>query len=326
MTTIAEAILYTILNVIIPIFALIALGYAVSRTKLLDEAAGEALARFVFLLAVPALLFRTLSTVRFGDANPFSLWFAYFGAIAVTWCLVSLLVRLLTKTDRRTGVIVGVSASFANTVFVGIPAVERAYGQEGLTVLFLIISIHLPVMMTASTLLIERAARLDAKEAGEKSAGRTPLQTLRQIVKALSSNAIVLGIAAGLLWRLTGAPLPEALDEVVGLLGGTAAPLALIALGMSLTRYGIGGDLKISGLISAFSLLVMPGLVYLIGHAFLPPVWLKAAVIVAACPAGVNAYLFAAYFRVAEKIAATVIVLSTLLSVVTLGFWLAILG
>ena len=317
----------TILNVIVPIFSLIAIGYLMARAKLLTVATGDALARFVFVVAVPLLLFRTLATAEFGAANPLLLWLAYFGAVAITWTAGTLLVRRFTASDHRRGVIAGISASFANTVFVAIPALQRAYGDEGLQPLLLILSIHLPVMMVASSLLIERAAYLDARDKGDAPPTGSTARTLLRVARNLAGNALVIGILAGVAWRLTGLPLPVHLDEVTRLLAGTAGPLALFSLGMSLTRYGLRGDLRSSAIVAALSLLVMPALVFLAGTALaLPPLWLKGAVITAASPVGVNAYLLAVHFRSGERLAATTILVSTVLSVITLSLWLIVLG
>lgn len=317
----------TILDVVVPIFALIAIGYLVARTGLLSQATGDALARYVFVVAVPVLLFRTLARSDFGDASPLPLWLSYFGAVAITWTIGTLAVRLLTGADRRTGVVAGISSSFANTVFVAIPALQRAYGDAGLEPLLIIIAVHLPLMMIASTLLIERAAHLDGRDAGTVAPGVKVGAALKGIARNLLTNAIVVGILAGLAFRLAGLQIERHLDEITGLIGGTAGPLALIALGMSLTRYGLKGDILRSAIVAALSLGVMPGLVYLFGTGLeLPPLWLKGAVVTAASPAGVNAYLIAVYFRSAEKLAATTILVSTILSVLTLSLWLSVLG
>ena len=317
----------TILDVIVPIFSLIAIGYLIAWAGLLSEATGDALARFVFVVAVPVLLFRTLAKADFGGASPIALWLSYFGAVAITWTAGTLGVRLFTGADRRTGVVAGISSSFANTVFVAIPALQRAYGDAGLEPLLIIIAIHLPLMMIASTLLIERAAHLDGRDDGTIAPGVPLGRTLRRVGRNLITNAIVVGILAGLAFRLTGLPLGGHLDAIAGLIGGTAGPLALLALGMSLTRYGLRGDVARSAIVSVLSLAVMPGLVYLFGGQLgLSPLWLKGAVVTAASPAGVNAYLIAVYFRSAEKLAATTILVSTILSVVTLSLWLNVLG
>ena len=317
----------TILDVIVPIFSLIAIGFVVGRAGLLSEATGDALARFVFVVAVPVLLFRTLAASTFGGADPFTLWASYFGAIAVAWTAATLVLRRLFGSDRRTGVIAGISASFANTIFVAIPVLQRAYGDDGLQPLLIIVSIHLPLMMIATTLLMERAAMLDARDTGAADTGISPMATLKRVARNLAGNAIIIGIVIGLLWRATGLTLESHLDEITRLLGGTAGPLALFALGMSLTRFGLRGDIVPSSIVAFLSLVVMPGTVYLIGTALgLPPLWLKGAVVTAACPSGVNAYLFAAYFGSGEKLAATTILVSTILSVATLSLWLSVLG
>ena len=318
----------TILDVIVPIFSLIALGYAAARFGLLSEAVGESLARFVFVVAVPVLLFRTLATMSFGSANPVFLWLSYFGGVALAWTLATLAVRRFLGADHRTGVIAGITASFANTVFVAIPMLQRAYGDAGLEPLLIIISIHLPVMMIASTLLVERAAALDARGGADLARVPVPLGRMaRRMAVNLLTNPIVVGIAIGLVWRVSGLPLEGPIDEVTRLLGGTAGGLALFSLGMSLTRYGLRGDLLAASLIAGLSLIVMPLVVWLIAREVgLPPLWLKGAVLTAAAPAGINAYLFATYFKAGEKLAATTILISTVASVVTLSVWLKILG
>ncbi|MBP0614955.1 AEC family transporter [Jiella mangrovi] len=318
----------TILAIIVPIFSLIALGYAAARTGLLSAAVGEGLARFVFVIAVPALLFRTLATMSFGNANPLVLWLAYFGGVAIAWTLGTLAIRKIAGADHRTGVIAGISSSFANTVFVAIPTLQRAFGDAGLEPLLIIISIHLPVMMIASTLLVERAASLDAAVGADVVREPIPLSRLmRRLSVNLATNPIVVGIVLGLCWRAFALPLEGPLDEVTRLLGGTAGGLALFALGMSLTRYGLRGDLVSSSLITVLSLVVMPFVVWLFAReAGLPPLWLKGAVLTAAAPAGINAYLLATYFKAGEKLAATTIMISTIASVVTLSLWLKFLG
>ena len=318
----------TILDIIVPIFSLIALGYAAARFGLLPETVGDGLARFVFVIAVPVLLFRTLATMSFGDANPALLWLTYFAGVAIAWTLGTLAIRKFAGADNRTGVIAGISASFANTVFVAIPTLQRAFGDAGLEPLLIIISIHLPVMMIVSTLLVERAAVLDAAVGADLAREPVPIGRMaRRMATNLLTNPIVIGILTGVCWHAFGLPLEGHINEVTRLLAGTAGGLALFSLGMSLTRYGLRGDLLASSMITVLSLVVMPLCVWLFARqAGLPPLWLKGAVLTAAAPAGVNAYLFATYFKAGEKLAATTILISTIASVVTLSVWLTILG
>ncbi|WP_062112913.1 AEC family transporter [Aureimonas sp. AU40] len=320
-----------VLSIVAPIFILIGLGALVAKLKLLPTTTGEALTQFVFLVAVPALMFRTLATADFGEANPLFLWASYFAGVVPSFALGMVAARRLAGADRRTAVISGVSASFSNLIFVGIPVAERAFGREGLDVLALIISIHLPVMMTASTLLLERAALADAR-AGTASGlanGSAPAVSLRrtlgQIGRNLSRNALVYGLLGGALWRLTGLPLTGPVGEVLRLLSVTAGPIALFAVGFSLPRYPIRGALRAPVAITALALLVQPLAVLLVGSLLLPPLWLAVAVVAAASPTGVNAYLFATYFRAGEGLSAGVIVVSTVAAALTLTGWIALM-
>ncbi|MBB3996291.1 AEC family transporter [Aureimonas pseudogalii] len=314
-----------VLPIIAPIFILIALGTLTAKLKLLPATTGDALSGFVFLVAVPTLMFRTVATADFGEVAPVSLWLSYFAGVVPVYAAGMVLARRLLGADRRGAVIAGVSASFSNLIFVGIPVVERAYGREGLDVLALIVAIHLPTMMTASTLLLERAAARDAAQSGSESAAEPSIKrTLRQVVRNLSRNALVIGLVLGFAWRFTGLPLEGPHGEVIRLLAGTAGPLALFALGMSLPRYRIRGALLVPSLVTALALVVQPLIVLGVGAALLPPLWLAVAVTAAACPVGVNAYLFATYFKTGESLAAAVIVVSTVVSAATLTAWIAL--
>lgn len=312
-------------SLIAPIFALIALGTGAVRFRLLPDASADALTGFVFKVAVPALMFRTVATADFGDTNPVLLWIGYFSGVVPAFAVGMLAARRLAGADRRGAVIGGVSGSFANLIFVGIPMVERALGAPGLNVLALILAVHLPTMMTASTLLLEQAAAADARASGGAARDAGLGRTLRQVGRNLVRNPLVIGILAGLLWRLTGLPIGGPFGEVVGLLAGTAGPLALFALGMSLPRYRLGGTWGATLTITGTTLLLQPLAVWIVSSALLPPFWAAVATLGAACPVGVNAYLFATYFRTGEGLAASVIVVSTVLSAATMTVWLALI-
>ncbi|WP_182085117.1 AEC family transporter [Aureimonas sp. ME7] len=314
-----------VLTIVAPIFTLIALGTIAVQLRYLPASIGDALSTFVFRIAVPALLFRTVATADFGGADPLILWLAYFSGVAPIYAAGMIVARRFTGADRRAAVIAGVSASFSNLIFVGIPVTEQAFGRPGLDALALILAIHTPVMMLVSTLLLERAALGDAREGGAEGAF-SPAKVIGEVARNLSRNAIVVGLALGALWRLTGLPLNGLHGEVIRLVAETAGPLALFALGMSLPRYRIAGQLRVPGVLTVLTLLVQPSIVWAVGTLLaLPPLWLSVAVVGAACPIGVNAYLFSTHFRAGERLAASVILVSTVASAVTLTGWLALM-
>lgn len=311
-----------VVEIVLPIFGICLTGYLSAWSRLLGEATGDALARYVFVVAVPALLFSSIAKSAFDAQSAVQLWITYFGGVAATWLLASLVIRLIFKRDYKASVIAGIAASFANTVLVGIPLVQRAYGGEMIQVLLLILSIHLPIMLLAASLLVEYAAFAD-----NPSYRFEPFAVASRVIRNLAANAIVIGIVAGSVWRIGGFPYGGPPAAVIDTLASTAGPLALFSLGMSLRKYGIAANYKQAAIISAVSLVFMPAAVLLIGLLMpgLPASWLKVAVIVAACPTGVNAYLFAVHFRTAEGLATNAIMMSTALGAVTISLWLPLL-
>ena len=312
-----------IFNIVLPAFLLTGLGYLVARLNYLSTAIGDALADFVFKIAVPVLLIKSIATAEFGGANPWIFVLVYFIAIALAWIGAVIIIRGVFRRGSRAAVIAGVAAGFSNLVLLGIPLVERAYGQPGLQILLFLIAFHLPTMMVVSTFLMEYAVRAD----GVQTQAMQPMTIARNLARNLLVNPIILGIFAGIAWRLSGIGIGAIPAQVMDLLARTTGPLALVSLGMGLIKYGIKGNLFAAASLAALSLLLMPAVVLVVAKYLLPlpQLWLKVALLAAACPTGVNAYLFANFFKIAEGLASSTIVIALLGSLITIPLWLALI-
>ena len=310
--------------VVLPVFGLIAIGYAVAGLRLLREASGEALADFVFAVAIPLLIFRTLALADFSGASPWLMWIPFFAVFAMNWMLGDVLIRRLFRRDARAGLVGGISSAYGNTVLLGIPLTLAAYGGDGAVPMALIVAVHLPVMMVVSSVLIERALGRDGVSEGHldaKTRARTVLVTLVR-------SPIIIGMLAGAVWRALGLPFTGLPAVLAGRLADIASTLALFAMGMGLWRYGVRGNIRAGLLLSTLKLLVQPALVFLLVRTIapMPASWARVAVLAAACPTGVNAYLVAARFKTGEALASNAITLSTALAVVTISFWIQVVG
>ncbi|WP_165645182.1 AEC family transporter [Oharaeibacter diazotrophicus] len=307
---------------VLPVFLIIALGWAAVGSGFLKAELGDALGDFVFRIGVPVLLFRTVATADFSGGSPWGLWVAYFGGVAVTWTAGHLVATRFFASDARFGVIAGVSSAFANTVFVGLPLVIRLLDQKGVAALAILISVHLPVMMITGTLLMERAAR--------RTEGRPPrpLKTvLAQVAGTLARNPLVIGILLGSAVRTLGVPLGGVVGATLDQIAATAGPTALLSIGMAVRRYGVRDNLGLAAVIAALKLVVLPATVFgLTRLVAIEPTWAAAMVLTAAVPTGVNAYLIANHFGVGHGLASSVITLTTLFGVVTVTVWAWVLG
>jgi predicted permease len=307
---------------VVPVFVLILIGWIAARTGLLKQETGDALGEYVFKIAVPMLIFRTLADAHFEGASPFRLWTAYFLGVAVTWTVGHLIARQVFRRDAKIRVIAGMSGSFANNVFIGLPLVAHMVGKDGLVALSILLAIHLPIMMIVGTILMEGAtARVDGGQARDVKA------VLRQVGSNLARNPLVVALVIGVGFNFLGLSMTPAVGTVVDQLAASAGPAALISIGMALTRYPIRGDVGLSASIGALKLILMPSVVYLTSHLLgLPADWTAALVLTSSVPTGINAWLIAQRFRSGQSLAASVISITTAFGVFTVTFWAWVLS
>lgn len=308
-------------EIVLSIFGLIGVGYAAVRLGIVRPAVADHLAEFVFVIAVPVLLFRTLATADFSGSSPWRLWTVYFVVMAATWFVSDRLTRRLFGFDRRRGLVAGMSATYSNLVLIGIPLVDRALGMEGMIVVLLLVSIHTPLVMFVTVVLNEWIL---AGEGGSPPAfDRALLWTL---ARPLVTNPILIGVAAGAVWRIAGLPLSGAPATVVDSLARVAGPIALFSVGAALQNYGIGRQVRPAILLSLVKLLVMPALILAGALALaLPGVTVEAVVLLAATPTGVNAYIVASRFGAGQALASNTLLYSTAAGMATVGLWLLLL-
>lgn len=307
---------------ILPAFLYIAVGYVIVAARILSSEVGDALAAFVFNIAVPLLLVRALATMALPEVSPLSFWGVYLAAVVLNIALGMVLTERVFGRDARAGVIGGMSASFSNLVMVGVPILTLAFGEEGQVAGFLLIAAHLPFMMAASALLIEVAEARGGGPSGGFAA------SLRRVALSLVRNPFIIGIVAGVTLRVANVPLTGVARTVLDGLADTTIPLALVSLGMSLHRFGVRGNVAPAVVLGSLKLFAMPAVVYVLAvHvAALPALPAAVLVVAAACPTGVNAYLIASRFETGLALSANTITLTTVVSIATFAMWIALVA
>ena len=303
-------------SLVIPIFGLVVIGWAAALTKLLSERVSDGLSEYVFAIAVPALIVATLTRSGLSGEIAWGFWFSYFGGAGLAWAAGSLLAIRRPGVGRRGAILHGFAASQSNTIFVGVPMILQAYGEDGAFPLFMLLAVHLPLMMGAATFLIEA-------EGGQPLARR-----LRGLALVLIRNPILLALMAGLAMRLGGIAPTGLVKTLIDDLAGTASTCALIALGAGLTRYRVLHDLPGASLIAALKLGLHPLAVWVLAfHIFaMPSAYAGVAVLFAAMPVGINSYLLAVRYRTEVGVVAASVLVSTLVAAATTVGWLLLLG
>ncbi|WP_157016181.1 AEC family transporter [Mesorhizobium xinjiangense] len=301
------------------VFGLVALGYLAGRTRYLKPFQGEALSEFAVSVALPLLLFRTMVGADFHGTAPWSLWATYFSAVFVAWACGQWTTIKLFGRDARAGVVGGVSTAFSNLVLLGSPLVLGVFGQAGFDVLSLIISVHLPTMMIASIVMFSIVSR-------QRGVRVDPAALAQDFLRRLFTNPLIIGIVCGLAWRMTGLELPHLAMRFIDALANIAGPLALFSMGLSLVSYGISGNVRAGVVLALMKLFLMPAVALVMAQIIgLPPFATTIAVVAAGLPAGVNSYLIATQFGTGQALASNAMTISTGFAVVSTAFWVTVL-
>lgn len=307
----------TVATIVIPVFALIGLGYAAARFRWLSENAQKGLAEFSATIAIPALLFRTVSSGATLEASPLHIWFAFFGALAATWAAALLMGRYILRRPVEDRTSIAMTATYGNTVMLGIPLCLSVYGDAAAAPIAIILSIHTAILWGSATLQHQWLVRSAATDSGA---------LFLTIFKDLARNPLIVAIVLGVVWRMGGLGLTPVVDRSLGLIAQAGIPTALIALGTTLTGFAIAGQGATLATVVFLKLIAFPAVALALGWLIaLPPVALGVVVLFAAMPAGANAYLFASKVGRAVHSASGAVALGTALALGTVSGLVAVL-
>jgi predicted permease len=307
-----------IFNVILPVFALMALGYLAVRFRMFPSEGVRGLVMFVNNFATPCLLFHAMATSDFSTTFNWSVIGSFYAGAIVVFISGCLIASRMFKNRPGESVASGFSAFFTNTVLIGIPIMQRAYGPTALTTAFSIIAFHASVLITLGMITMEFARRDGA-----------PLhKTMWVAFIRVVSNPLLWGIALGAAFNLLHITLIEPVDAFVNMMAAAVTPAALFGLGGALNEYRLSESWAQSLTMSLLKLLLQPLIAYLLMvYVFhVDHEYLRYGVLLAGMPTGINAFVFATYYNRGVSVATNTVLISTVLSVLTVSGWLYLLG
>jgi predicted permease len=306
-----------VIDTLLPVFLIIALGKALTRTSFFTPDLGRNINRLTYWVALPAFLLHKITNATFsaGDVNRISL--LLIATTLASALVATLIAKLLRLKHKQAGAFIQ-GSSRANNAFVGLPVI--LYSMSGID----------PQIETLATLALAPAIifynifSVTVLLAYDKRHSRSATATAKLFTKQLLSNPLLISCAIALTLNLIGFHFPSAIQRSLSTLSGAALALALLSIGASLSFKGLNKGLPLTLLCSSIKVFIQPligfGLALLIGLA---PADRQILLIYLACPTAVATYIMADIFDSDSELAAHIIVVSTLLSILSLSIIIA---
>jgi predicted permease len=310
--------LLAIFNIVAPVFGIVLLGYAAVRFKLYPQEGVKGLVYFVNNFGTPCLLFEAMLTADFHTAFNLTILIPIYVCALVCFAIGVAVSRRLFGSRPGDSIGRGFPAAFSNTVMMGIPIVSRAFGVAAMPVVYSIIAFHAGILITVGMVVMELTRR-----DGQPLSKVVPGALLR-----ILNNPLLIGAAGGLVCNLLGVHLPEPATAFFNIMGQAVLPVALFGIGGALNEYRISENWAQASIMAFLKLMVHPAVAYLLMVPILhaPFEVARYAILLAAMPTGINAYVFATYYDRGTSVAASTILIATAGAVLSISFWLLVLG
>lgn len=318
------------LNAIIPFFAIVLIGWFAAKRGVFDTAGLAGLNAFIFSVALPPLLFRTMARAPEADAAALSLVAHYAAITLLLYVVARLFGRIAHGLTGAENAIYGHLAVNGNAGFLGLPLITAALGAGATLPVALALTTDIVLIMSLTTLSLEASRAFAGGGLGVLGA----LAAAGRAVWRAATNPVLLGAVGGVFWGAIGVQrygleLPTVVAAIMDTLGQAAAPAALFAVGATLGHNRLDQRVGEIGTLSIWKLVAHPAatlLTFVLLAPDTPALWIAAVVLSASLPASNNAVVFANVYRAYEARASATVLVTTALSVLTftaLAVWLA---
>lgn len=294
----------SIISLLLPDFSLILLGVVLYRITKWGQSFWDGMEKLVYYLLFPALLFHSTARLQLHLETTGKLlqvgMLATIAGIALTW---------IGKPFIKTAPMIyesGMQTAFRFNSYIALAIATRLAGEEGAGLMALLLGFGVPLCnMAAVHALAHRSGNL---------------------LQELARNPLLIATGSGLLFSAAGLHLPEVASAVLSRLGSASIALGLLMVGAGLRLSGMARDKLMAAYFTAIKLLAVPAVAYVLGRWLgLAPLQLQIVVLFCALPTASSCYILAARMGGNGPVTAFLISLGTLVSAVTIPFWLALL-
>jgi predicted permease len=306
---------FTTLSIVLPVFAVMTLGTLLRRTGLINQEFIRQTNRLIYYALLPLLLFYKISTANFATSFNPKLTLGMIATLSAGAVISYASGYLLGYPPEDRGTF-SQGGFRGNLAYVGLPIVLSAYGDAGFTRAGLLMGCLVPVINLWSIVVHILPQR-----------HRHPTRLWQLVRDQLLYNPLIIGAIAGILWNMSGLPMPDIAGNTLHMVTTATLPLALITIGGAFSLQQLQGDLKKAGLASLFKLAVFPLLnLWIISQLGIHGMDLGIAVLLAGTPTAAASYVLAHELNGNPSLASSIIIISTLFSAISFTGLLTVLG
>ena len=299
-----------ILNAIIPVFGIILIGTIAAKLNILGSNADKILSSFVYFIALPSTLFLS------GARTPLSMYLdAWPFAVAYALSTLIMFILMFQKKDdnRKARILNALSVASPNVAFMGIPVMLVLFGNKAMLIV-IVATIFFIAAVIVSVIMLDSLST--GKHTNEKF----------KIAKILIKNPLLMSIVIGILFSSFKIKLPASVESLFSYLSATTGPLALFAIGMTIT-FRMPKGIPHLLLVSFLKLIIMPLITFLLMLAFgATPMMLGAGLVISCLPVAVTSFILAQKYDSYIQESSDIVISSTVFSIVTLSIVIAIVS
>lgn len=291
---------------ILPNFVLIMVGLVLARRFDFGRDFWEGLEKLVYYVLFPALLFRSLALANIDFAAT-----AWPIAAALAFTLagfgLSLAAGPLWRLDRRL-LAAGSQCGYRFNTYIGLAIAGSVYGSQGVALAAILLGVMIPL---ANLLAVAMLAAHGS----------------RGFLHELATHPLVVASVVGLAWNALGLPLPTFADQTLNLLAITALPAGLLAVGAAMRIERGQGPPAAHAWWLTVKLAAVPAIAWGLARALgIGGIEARILMLCAALPTATNAYILAVRMTGDGRAVATQITIGTVLSMITIPFWISLGG
>ena len=296
-----------VLNLTIPMFSLIGIGYLLRRIQFMSEQDGTVLSKFAFYILLPPLMFTSILSGNASKSLNINFIFSY-EIITISIFVLTYLLGVLIKLKTMEKAIFGLNAAYPNYGYIGVPLCILAFGAEAAIPLALILLADTFVLLT--TLIFYKLTETRKTSLRELS---------KEIIQRFIYNPLMMSVFVAFIFSTVDIKIVTAIDRTLSIVAASATAVALIALGVSLNVTSIKNQKSVLFFITVIKLIVHPILIFIVFQfqTNIDPIWVKTAIVCASLPVAANVFVLANYYKNFESESAAAITITTIVSSIT---------